>query len=81
MCGITGYISIDSIPSEGTLRKMTARLQHRGPDADGYFHDGQCALGHRRLSILDLSDRANQPMTSMNQRYVMVYNGEVYNIQ
>lgn len=81
MCGITGYISIDSIPSEGTLRKMTARLQHRGPDADGYFHDGQCALGHRRLSILDLSDRANQPMTSMNQRYVMVYNGEVYNFQ
>jgi len=60
---------------------MTDRIAHRGPDAEGAFFDGICGLGHRRLSIIDLSTRASQPMYSANHRYVIVYNGEVYNFQ
>ncbi|WP_457619053.1 asparagine synthase (glutamine-hydrolyzing), partial [Lutibacter sp.] len=56
---------------------MTQKLYHRGPNADGYFFDGICGLGHRRLSILDLSEQANQPMHSSN--FVIVFNGEAYN--
>jgi asparagine synthase (glutamine-hydrolysing) len=60
---------------------MTDAIAHRGPDAHGYFRDEYVGLGHRRLSIIDLSDNANQPMHSSDNRYVMVYNGEVYNYQ
>ena len=81
MCGIAGFLSFSDQFSESDLRSMTNRISHRGPDADGYYFDGQCGLGHRRLSIIDLSDRANQPMTSADGRYVIVYNGEVYNFQ
>ena len=79
MCGITGFISKNFNKSE--LVVMTDALKHRGPDAKGYFYDSQngVGLGHRRLSIIDLSKDANQPMTSHCGRYVMVYNGEVYN--
>lgn len=58
---------------------MTDALQHRGPDAIGYFSEKAISLGHTRLSIIDLSANANQPMLSHNQRYVIVFNGEVYN--
>ena len=81
MCGITGYISLNnSIPSH-QLKKATDLLQHRGPDAEGFYfsEDNKVGLGHRRLSILDLSSSADQPMFSSDGRYVMVYNGEVYN--
>ena len=81
MCGITGYISLNnSIPSH-QLKKATNLLQHRGPDAEGFYfsEDNKVGLGHRRLSILDLSSSADQPMFSSDGRYVMVYNGEVYN--
>lgn len=81
MCGITGFISFNKQFSKQDLYKITEPLKHRGPDAKGYFFDDFCGLGHRRLSILDLSDRANQPMHSQNQRYVMVFNGEVYDFQ
>ncbi|MBM77814.1 MAG: asparagine synthase (glutamine-hydrolyzing) [Crocinitomicaceae bacterium] len=79
MCGITGFYSKNLKKDELIL--MTNRLRHRGPDAIGnYFNiDKHIGLGHSRLSILDLSDSANQPMTSSCNRYVMVYNGEVYN--
>jgi asparagine synthase (glutamine-hydrolysing) len=60
---------------------MTATLAHRGPDAEGVFFDGICGLGHRRLSIIDLSEQANQPMSSQNGRYMIVFNGEIYNYQ
>lgn len=60
---------------------MTNTIKHRGPDSSGEYFNGTCGLGHRRLSVIDLSDRARQPMFSANGRYVIVYNGEVYNYQ
>jgi asparagine synthase (glutamine-hydrolysing) len=79
MCGISGYYSPDKKFSEAELHAMTDAIAHRGPDAHGYYTDELTGLGHRRLSIIDLSDNANQPMHSADNRYVMVYNGEVYN--
>lgn len=79
MCGITGYYSFTNKFSMLDLENMTNSIAHRGPDAHGYYQDEICSLGHRRLSILDLSNNANQPMHSADNRYVMVYNGEVYN--
>ena len=81
MCGIAGFLSYNSVYNEDQLHTMTNKLVHRGPDAEGYFFDGICGLGHRRLSIIDLSVNANQPMYSSIKRYVMVYNGEVYNFE
>jgi len=84
MCGITGLWRADSM-AEGDIRqsvdRMAAKLQHRGPDAFGTFVDPNAGigLGHRRLSILDLSERGHQPMWSHSRRYCIVYNGEVYN--
>lgn len=60
---------------------MTDKISHRGPDADGFFVDDGIGLGHRRLSIIDLSVSANQPMWSHNGRYVIVFNGEIYNFK
>ncbi|TXB67277.1 asparagine synthase (glutamine-hydrolyzing) [Vicingus serpentipes] len=79
MCGITGFVS-QKFNIEH-LYKMTRSIKHRGPDTEGYFYDesSSIGLGHRRLSILDLSEHANQPMTSHCERYVIVFNGEVYN--
>lgn len=79
MCGITGFISRGFEYKH--LESMTRSLQHRGPDAEGFYHDAEngVALGHRRLSILDLSEAANQPFYSKDGRYVMVFNGEIYN--
>jgi asparagine synthase (glutamine-hydrolysing) len=79
MCGISGYFSFANKFSKTDLHAMTDALAHRGPDASGYYMDNVVGLGHRRLSIIDLSENANQPMHSSDNRYVMVYNGEVYN--
>ncbi|MEM9983121.1 MAG: asparagine synthetase B, partial [Bacteroidota bacterium] len=81
MCGIAGFYSSKGKFSEADLNTITASLAHRGPDAAGHFFDRICGLGHRRLSILDLSSGANQPMYTESRRYVMVFNGEVYNYQ
>ena len=86
MCGITGFIEFadrDQEERRATLARMTARLAHRGPDDAGYWTSecGELALGHRRLSILDLSARGHQPMESACRRYVLVYNGELYNFR
>jgi len=81
MCGICGFYSDSGIFSKNDLERMASALSHRGPDADGFFLNGNVGLGHRRLSIIDLSNAANQPMYSHNDRYVMVYNGEVYNFK
>ncbi len=79
MCGIAGFISFKNFFDRSDLEKMNNKLKHRGPDAEGFYMDNFCGLAHRRLSIIDLSTRANQPMFSSNDRYVIVYNGEVYN--
>jgi asparagine synthase (glutamine-hydrolysing) len=79
MCGIAGFIS--NVWGEQELRKMGGVLSHRGPDAEGFYFDRPRGIGlaHRRLSILDLSEAGSQPFYSKDGRYVMVYNGEVYN--
>jgi asparagine synthase (glutamine-hydrolysing) len=80
MCGITGYFHRGAASADATVvAKMTATLRHRGPDAEGYWGSEKIALGHRRLSIIDLSDRSNQPLLDNSQRYVIVFNGEIYN--
>ena len=83
MCGIAGYLAFKPVSAEaGTiaLKAMCDSIQHRGPDADGMFVDPETgvALGHRRLSIVDLSETGAQPMTSPSGRYCIVYNGEIY---
>lgn len=80
MCGIAGAFSKTGIHYDA-LKCATDVMEHRGPDSGGYYSDdaGKVFFGHRRLSIIDLSSVANQPMYSADGRYVMVYNGEVYN--
>lgn len=84
MCGITGFISVNNFSKEdslGVINKMSSTLSHRGPDDTGYWQDtsNQIALGHKRLSILDLSTLGHQPMTSTDNRFVIIFNGEIYN--
>ncbi len=81
MCGICGIISDNSLIHKEAIELMNQKQFHRGPDAKGVFSDGNCSLGHTRLSIIDLSSSANQPMTSQNDKYVIVYNGEIYNFK
>ncbi len=81
MCGINGLVSTSLTDHEkvNMVKKMNARLAHRGPDHDGIWHEGEICLGHRRLSIIDLSAESNQPFYSNDSRYVIIYNGELYN--
>jgi asparagine synthase (glutamine-hydrolysing) len=84
MCGINGivaYHSASSAPEEAELLSTRDAMRARGPDGAGawWSADRHCGLGHRRLSIIDLSDRASQPMTSSDGRLVVVFNGEIYN--
>ena len=78
MCGIAGYVTTKDKPEQTVLKKMTDRIAHRGPDGEGFYLDDQCGLGHRRLAIIDL-DGGDQPIYSSDRRYVIVYNGEIYN--
>ncbi|MBF0358691.1 MAG: asparagine synthase (glutamine-hydrolyzing) [Magnetococcales bacterium] len=80
MCGITGLIS-SSKSDFDHFSRMTDSISHRGPDARGEFRDPGIALGHRRLSIIDLSTAANQPMQNEDGSVVLVANGEIYNYQ
>ncbi len=82
MCGICGYFNLNGEKaSQSIVRKMTSAIAHRGPDGEGYYDDRAVTLGHRRLSILDLSDNGKQPMISSGGNYVIVYNGELYNFR
>ncbi len=81
MCGISGFFVQDNFLEYDDLVKMTEVLAHRGPDTAGYFSNHQVALGHRRLSIIDLSPAANQPFYSSDKRFVIVFNGEIYNFK
>lgn len=80
MCGIAGELRFDGTsPDPAITERMKARLVRRGPDAEGSFFEGAVALGHRRLSIIDLSDRAAQPMVDAALGLALVFNGTIYN--
>lgn len=80
MCGIVGFTNhIDN--SNVVLSAMMDRIKHRGPDAEGKYIDDQVALGHRRLSIIDISEAGTQPMFNEDGSIVLVFNGEIYNYQ
>lgn len=84
MCGFTGILRFQADLKASDLQAlsaMTEAVAHRGPDAQGLWNNGPVALGHRRLSILDLSPDGAQPMHSRNDRYVIAYNGEIYNFE
>ncbi len=82
MCAIIGAVNLKKRPvKEKILWEMTDSLSHRGPDDRGVHIDNFLGLGHRRLSIIDLSPQAHQPMSAQNRRYWIVYNGEVYNFR
>jgi asparagine synthase (glutamine-hydrolysing) len=80
MCGIVGRINFNGVAVDNQLLSNAAdSLQHRGPDAAGYWNEHGCGLAHRRLSIHDLTEAGSQPMLSSDGRYVCVFNGEIYN--
>jgi asparagine synthase (glutamine-hydrolysing) len=82
MCGITGLIHLNGAPvSPVILKKMTDTIAHRGPDGEGQWIDGNVGLGHRRLAIIDLTPAGHQPMVNADHRFVLSYNGEVYNFR
>jgi len=80
MCGITGLINRNGeAVSPVILKQMTDAIAHRGPDGEGHWIEGNVGLGHRRLAIIDLSPAGHQPMISADHRWVLSYNGEIYN--
>lgn len=82
MCGIAGFLSPVGVKQpEDVIHKMTAALAHRGPDGQGTFVDSFVALGHRRLSILDITSAGYQPMEDASGQIIVSYNGEIYNFQ
>ena len=81
MCGIGGFFTFQGHQQQGArqrLQQMTDALVHRGPDAEGFWLDNHMALGHRRLSIIDLS-QGRQPMSTQDDRFHIIFNGEIYN--
>lgn len=82
MCGICGILGLeDKEKATGCLSRMNNAIAHRGPDDEGTFIENGIALGHRRLSIIDLSKNGHQPMFSADGRYFIIYNGELYNFK
>ncbi len=86
MCGIAGIVGLRAMSHfakgaepKAIVQRMTNAIAHRGPDADGIWQGSDVVLGHRRLSIIDLSPASNQPMTTPDGRYTIVFNGEIYN--
>ncbi len=82
MCGIVGVCNRkgETVPAN-LLKRMTDIIAHRGPDSEGHFADGPIGLGHRRLSIIDLSPHGHQPMSNEDGEVIIVFNGEIYNFQ
>ena len=82
MCGITGFFNFNGINGDSLrlVEKMADSLIHRGPDDKGVFSDNYVALGHRRLSVIDVKN-GKQPMFDANKTVAVVYNGEIYNFQ
>ncbi len=80
MCGIVGFTNTIN-DSNVVIGRMMDRIRHRGPDAEGKYVDGDIALGHRRLSIIDVSSQGDQPIFNEDGSLVLVFNGEIYNFQ
>ena len=82
MCGIAGLINLNGDPvSPVLLQRMTDSIAHRGPDGEGQWIEGNVGIGHRRLAIIDLSPSGHQPMRSSDGRWILTYNGEIYNFR
>ena len=82
MCGFVGVINFDKgLNSNFPIKQATNCLIDRGPDSEGFFSNEFCSMGFRRLSIIDLSKNADQPMITSDGRYVCVFNGEIYNFK
>lgn len=82
MCGLVGVLHFDGEPASPViLKRMTDAIAHRGPDGEGHYIDGPLGLGHRRLAIIDLSNAGHQPMSTEDGRFILSYNGEVYNYE
>ncbi len=80
MCGICGELRFDGAPADlAAVQRMTARLERRGPDHGGSYSDGALGFGHRRLSVIDLSEHANQPLVDQELGLALVFNGAIYN--
>lgn len=79
MCGLSGIIQKNNVSvKKNDIKLMNDLIEHRGPDDEGYFFERNFALGHKRLSIIDLSEKGHQPMNYLN-KYIIVFNGEIYN--
>src|SRR5438445_1196744 len=81
MCGISGIVASDSFRSQRAVEAALDAQRHRGPDAGGVWSDDCCALGHRRLSIIDLSPAGRQPLANEDGTVWITFNGEIYNFQ
>jgi asparagine synthase (glutamine-hydrolysing) len=80
MCGISAIIQYKSeLPIRKVIERMNTKMSHRGPDSSGYYFNENIGLGHKRLSIIDTEQSANQPMLSSNKNWVIAFNGEIYN--
>ena len=80
MCGINGIYNISKFDSPlNELEQMNAKQKHRGPDASGTYVDDFVAFGHNRLSIIDLDEASNQPFYSSDNKFILTFNGEIYN--
>jgi asparagine synthase (glutamine-hydrolysing) len=82
MCGIAGLVNFNHQPvAHNQIKAMTDAIAHRGPDGEGQYIDNYIGLGHRRLAIIDLTPAGNQPMQTKDGRFIITYNGEVYNFK
>ena len=81
MCGIVGFFSADGFNHQNIVEDMMDAIKHRGPDDKGFWHNSESSvyLGHRRLSVVDLSSLGHQPMTSNDGNLIIIFNGEIYN--
>ena len=81
MCGIAGELRHQPGPTAANWNEISELMRRRGPDDEGLWEDASCTLAFRRLAILDLSARGHQPMVDPTGRYVLVFNGEIYNFR
>jgi asparagine synthase (glutamine-hydrolysing) len=81
MCGILGFVGISNPTTQALVERESYAMRHRGPDGDGFWTEDSTTLAHRRLKIIDLTERSSQPIASEDGRYILTFNGEIYNYQ